>query len=85
MTTRCPECKHVPDFHAEVDDHPPRLPVAGDLSVCLFCGAFLQFGKTLALEILPLDELRELDNEQVSLMNHLRESVIRRRQGQALH
>lgn len=45
---RCPKCSANLDAHA----HPDASPIKGDLSVCAYCFAYLQFDSELELVLI---------------------------------
>lgn len=65
----CPNC------HSECDTATAAVeeevvPVPGDVSICLYCGEFLQFSDDMALVSLSDEEWQELDdNTQYVLLN----------------
>lgn len=65
----CPEC------HAELDTATSArgdyTPAQGDVSVCVYCGALLQFDPSLVLVPLSEDELESLDDEIVQVLKQM--------------
>lgn len=65
----CPEC------HADLDTATSArgdyTPEHGDVSVCVYCGALLQFDPSLALVPLSEDELESLDDEIVQVLKQM--------------
>lgn len=68
----CPHCGHALNHCADLggSDEPPR---PGDLSLCVQCGNILEFDDTLRRRAIPLDQLRELLDEQPQLREMLRQ------------
>jgi hypothetical protein len=67
----CPVCKHILSAVGTLAGDVPT-PVAGDVTVCLECGALLEFTKKLALRL--IDE-RKLDPETFKEIQHLRSRI----------
>lgn len=61
-TDHCPVCNYLADSAAPVDDK-PATPMPGDLSICINCGAFLQFAPDMDLIELTPKEWDKLDNQ----------------------
>lgn len=64
-TSRCPVCHYEMDAATCVEKQEAE-PSAGDLSVCLNCGAMLQFNDILVLKPMPSD--LALDTETRALL-----------------
>ena len=59
ITFECPRCGYKCDAATAVSDEPIE-PKAGDLSVCLHCGAPLEFAEDLTPRWLTFDEFKTL-------------------------
>jgi len=77
----CPKCFKKLDAATcvEKDRLPGWRPEPGDLSVCLYCGAFLMYDKAMRLQILPGSEVVKLPREKVELMMNARRLIYARR------
>ena len=75
-TQRCPSCRQKLSAASmigapeKVED---AMPSAGDITACIYCGAFLQFSATMRLREAPVSELAELDDAQRHNLNLVRE------------
>jgi uncharacterized protein with PIN domain len=59
--SRCPHCHEKLDAATGVDtekDGEPVRPVPGNISVCSYCGALLQYGADLRLQAMSEKEMR---------------------------
>lgn len=64
----CPACDHFID--AATDAFGEAKPSAGDLSVCMYCGAYLTFNADLTVAELSTDAFVELPLEnRIQLKN----------------
>lgn len=63
----CPSCKKEMDAISSRDG---RKPEPGDLSICLYCGAFLRFLEGHKMEPLPPADFNALPAEQQRAMNY---------------
>lgn len=75
----CPSCGVVLDGATPVEG--VASPRAGDLTVCLYCGAPLAFTEGLGLRLVPLEELRGLNSETKRDFARLRRELARRPRG----
>lgn len=75
----CPSCGSKNDGATGFADSEGKTPVNGDLSVCYYCGAILQYSNDLTeLRLVSASELAAMDDEQPGLadqMNRAREIV----------
>jgi hypothetical protein len=76
--SKCPACGYLTDTAGGVTSQ--NAPGVGDLSVCLNCGAFMQFGAGLVLVALsPAEfELLRPDEQTRRAMFGVREYILRR-------
>lgn len=56
----CPECGYAVDAATGVDGDAAR-PKPGDISLCLRCGAALEWDTSMVMRSVPEEALRELD------------------------
>lgn len=74
----CPKCGKRIDSATGVGHN--KRPRPGDLSVCLYCGAYLQFDQLLAVELATDDVLAEADAETREWLRRAREAIQARTQ-----
>lgn len=61
---KCPSCGKFLDMATAVNDPRAELaPTAGDLSMCISCGTFLQYKEDMSYRIFTHDEIVDLDTE----------------------
>ena len=62
--TICPACLYAQDSVSEVTKRKLSVqPKPGDITICLNCGALLEFGKGLKLSSLPLATILNLPQD----------------------
>lgn len=72
----CPACGAVCDGVTSTSDPDNTpLPTVGDLTICVYCSTFLQFGPDLALAVLTPAELRTLPASQQEMLWRMRRVV----------
>jgi hypothetical protein len=61
---RCPRCGAAADGGTCVDDvEAVHMPKAGDLAICLYCGAFNKYQADLTQREMTGEELRQLEDD----------------------
>lgn len=77
MSTRLPIC-HCPTCNELLDAafHPNSSPSENDLSVCMYCGAFLKFNEHLYLRLLSPQEISELPSDKLKIMTDIRMHIL---------
>jgi hypothetical protein len=73
---RCPACQTTLDGASSMGDRP--MPRPGDLSVCVYCTALLEFNTDLTLRLAPTESLLRLEPEQRIRLEMVRFALIRR-------
>lgn len=74
---RCPHCHHVLTAVGHMANDIPPMPREGDMTVCIGCGAVLQFNARLRLEAMTAAELSALDPEEAADLDRTRRAVLR--------
>lgn len=74
----CPNCGHIFDSASAVKIE--EAPKDGDLSVCVYCAAFLKFNPDLSLSLLSDEEFVELSYDNRKTLNNVRISLIKQRE-----
>lgn len=72
----CPTCLSKLDGVTSTEVK-PRLPEAGDLSICTYCGAILRFGQDLQLEPVTDDDMARLSEANRSTLREASQSIRR--------
>ena len=70
---RCPVCDAKLDAASAVQG--ASQPGPGDVSVCFYCTAFLQFNDNMELKLLKFKDLKEMEPETVAELEHVREMI----------
>lgn len=81
----CPKCGYTLDACTPIEGL--DSPSVGDITICIGCGEFLEFGDHLVVRSLTLDKLYELsisDSKAYSDLMSLREFIIKRNQEKPL-
>lgn len=73
----CPVCNYLITAATPTDDS-KRVPMPGDCSICINCGAYLQYASDMALIELVPSEWDKLDDKAKIILNKHR-SVIKKR------
>lgn len=90
MSTRlpdryCPACAHLNDAVTEVREQgapsSPGDPSPGDLSLCIYCCAMLQFNEDLKFVILTPQAYLDLPDDARLLLAQARKTLIELREG----
>lgn len=71
--SKCPVCDHPLPVAAGINHN--REPEPGDVTLCIWCAAYLQFNDDLSLKIFPLDELLDLPDETRLLLTRGRQAI----------
>lgn len=71
----CPNCGYKSDAATCFDDD-ELTPVEGDLSICLNCGDFLQYGTDLILEPMRESVWDDIDQETFNFLLHTRKNIL---------
>jgi hypothetical protein len=71
----CPVCRYECDRATCIEDFKVVSVRPGDVSLCINCGAFLQFDASLNLQSLPDSEFRSLGQDQRELMLRASENI----------
>lgn len=61
---KCPRCGYAMDAASPTAGADPVEPKAGDLGICLWCGAPLEYAEDKAARWLTFDEVKALDAAQ---------------------
>ena len=73
---KCPLCEHALDRATMDPRNPDALPPQpGDVSVCLYCAAFLVFTETLHMRSMSEAEFNKLSAEQQRYLNAVRNFI----------
>ena len=56
----CPSCNHILNASTDPKGHEDSLPVKGDISICLYCCALVQYQDDLSLKEINEIELMAL-------------------------
>lgn len=67
-TDHCPVCNYETDSAIPLDDS-DAVPMPGDCSICLNCGAYLQYASDMALIELTQAEWDTLSDEAKKALN----------------
>ena len=59
----CPKCDKVLDGATHAGGEDDAVPTPGDISICLYCVAILQFQEDLSLNELSEEEILEFPSE----------------------
>ncbi len=73
----CPECGYEMDGATHCSDV-EAMPDKGDISVCIECAAFLQFGDDLILEPMPESVWDDIHPESASQLLQIRKQILSR-------
>jgi len=71
----CPCCGYFSDAATAPEDK-TLLPEEGDLSICIKCAEFLQYGKDLVLLRMPETVLDDIDQESLDGMLEMRRQIL---------
>jgi hypothetical protein len=77
----CPSCKKQLDASTAVQGNNGEAPIAGDLSVCFSCGAFLKFTGPSSTVCLSDAEFNKLDFETKRVLDCGKQVVLSRNVG----
>lgn len=66
-TSCCPVCRYEMECATSLEKI-RRVPIAGDLSICLNCGEILQFNDILVAKPIPKELLSSLDDQTKELL-----------------
>lgn len=69
---KCPECGHDFKFATNIDDMDLK-PRVGDISFCIRCGSFSEFGES---GIVPIDESK-LDDQMKKEISRIKSAWVR--------
>lgn len=75
-TQKCPVCRaklSAASMIGEPEKVEDAMPNAGDVTACIYCGAYLQFSETMRLREAPVSVLAELDPQQRYNLSLVRE------------
>ncbi len=79
MITPCPTCKNDLEVHTCVSDASDTAAVPGDLTVCIYCGAFLMFDEDLYLELCEdPSKIEGVTEDLIKFIWKVKASVVRR-------
>lgn len=70
----CPDCGYGP-IDAATGLDKGHQPSPGDVSLCIKCGAFLQFDHTMHLVVLTAKEMRQLPEDIRARMHQARRVI----------
>ncbi|MES2134475.1 MAG: hypothetical protein V4506_19165, partial [Bacteroidota bacterium] len=76
----CPTCKHLLD--AVTPTKGTELPNSGDVSICWYCGEFLQYSEDMALKILPDNVFEDLSAKQKRILLDTRMYIVLQKEKQ---
>lgn len=72
---RCPKCKKQLDGASDLDGDVNK-PQTGDLSVCLYCHAVLEFMDNLFLEEISDETLSRLDTDTLMMISAIANAAV---------
>jgi len=75
--SNCPQCNYFMDASTSIDGDENVKPSPGDISLCIKCGAMLDFDDDMKLQFLRQEKFEELDDETRSQILSAR-AVIKR-------
>ena len=70
----CPHCKTT--LNGFTDPIGNRVPKAEDVTMCLYCGEFLQFNDNMKLEPLSEELITQLDLRSVQMAGKIRQRFL---------
>ena len=74
----CPCCGYKSDAATNMTNE-KLVPKSGDLSICINCGDFLQYGDNLILNKLTESVLDDIDQETLDEMLLIRKAILMRK------
>ena len=72
----CPCCGKTCDAVTAIEEG--TKPKVGDITICFYCAAYLQFGSDFALEALPADDYDVLPQEIKDTLWNARKHILSR-------
>lgn len=73
----CPFCGCKSDAATNMNDE-TLVPKSGDLSICINCGEFLQYGDNLVLDKMSESVLDDIDQDTLDEMLLIRKAILRK-------
>lgn len=71
----CPKCGKTLDAACSLHN-PEARPTPGDVSICIYCAALLQFDEALAPQILTNEALDAMPGEFIAELLHAQSSLV---------
>lgn len=77
IESNCPQCNYFMDASTSIDGDEDIKPSPGDISLCIKCGAMLDFDDDMKLQFLSQEKFEELDENTRSQIVSARAAIKR--------